>query len=407
MSIQTLSSQVNEMSKRYESMLRGTANNHFAVRLIRCDMEVLEDKIRECKEGIQSADRIISRMQTENLTLNHILRDASNDHLQQQKERQLLMNNHQILRQELHTKSESLERLRNQINVDQNFIRKCSQLYTEKRDEIRKLMTELRQHESDLMQLEERRERAGQLEYAVHRISAALIVEQHRFRTLVYEFSVPRNVHRWAIIAAVDPGYVKNIRFRTGLSAKIDAAHRQLRDLTEEKERLKKQLIALKATQESKKSKNWVISAIDAYKDDIRRMNKEMIELEERLHERTPLMGEGRVKIIGARTNLTKRRSDSAILKCAVSDMKSEYAEESVEPYFITEAPVYRPMLGGGFAKEGTRRSMPIVTYKVGPATPPVKKVTKSYLSPYFMVKGSIRAAPRYFGHNVMLPAYE
>jgi chromosome segregation ATPase len=395
-----LEAQILELQTKYETMLQTTALDHYTCRSISDEILNLNDMTSRCQQDILVTERIISRMQTETQTLNHILRGAAQDHLQQEKERHLLDNNKQILAQELHNKNVAIENLRSQVKVDEAFLRKCSQVYNERLLEIGQAASDLARLEGVTQQLEEKRERIRTLEYDMHRTFMAAIMEKRKCATLIYELSVPRNIHRWQIMAAVDPIYVKNMRYRCNLSARIDVAHRELIALTEERDRLRNQLAqAKKASEETPSvSKEWVERAIRTYEQDIQRIDEEISAMNEHRVSTQQLIDSQHHRLSGARTSLTERATKSQSLMTAIDQSRCEsVAGEPV--YYMTEAPIVP--LGGGFSTkiaQVARKSAPAQLLRTRMPVPP---------SLHQLTKGVKPRGQQYLGRNVLLPSID
>jgi hypothetical protein len=346
-------------------------------------------------------------MQTESQTLDHLLRDAAHEELQVQKEYQLLLNNREFLQQELHNKLTTLESIRNEMRIDVAFLKKSSEVYQDKVAEISHLTKTLQQMQAVTRQLEGKRDRLNALEYIMHRTFEATILEQQKTVTLVHEFSIPRNVHRWDAIGAVDPAQVKSLQYRCGLTGKIDRAHRALIELRAERDKLRKECAEMKHLYESKRSAEFVRTAIATYKSDLKRLDREIQELDHQRRSNAPVNSTEKKKVAGARSSLCERRYLSTLTKAA----NTELAKPEGEPvYYFTESPLLNPMRGGGFTLKQTphtRKSVPAASMKVGP-TPRSRSNLRSKITLVGTDPGlnSHPNAP-YLGRNLLLPSMD
>ena len=98
-------------------------------------------------------------------------------------------------------------------------------MFNDKTAEMADSFNELNRLQQKTEELEKKREKMTTLEYKMHRSIAENMIEQQKYVALIHEFSVPRNVHRWHALGAVDPYYVKQLKYRSLLSAKIESSH--------------------------------------------------------------------------------------------------------------------------------------------------------------------------------------
>jgi hypothetical protein len=199
-------------------------------------------------------------------------------------------------------------------------------------------------------------------------------------------------------MAAVDPAYVHNMQYWCSLCAKIDVAHRALIALSEERDRLRKQLAQAKKVSKEKTSvtKDWVERAIRTYEQDINQMDEEISAMNEHRISNQQLIDDQQHRFSGARTSLTERVTKSRNLMAAIEQKRSESV--TGEPiYYMTEAPIVP--LGGGFSRkvtQVTRRSAPTQLPRTRLSGPP------SLLQ---LTKGIKPRGQQYLGRNVILPS--
>lgn len=393
------------LNRKLDQMLVDTALDHLACR--RHNLEIKEESviIEEIQQGIKKTERITSRLQAEAQTLNFILRDAKHDSLQQKKEYQLLLNNSQIVQNQLHKKDETLVELQNKVQSDQLYIQKCKELYRSKQKEICRLNNHLREINTTTQELEKRKEKIAALEYEMHRIITSTIVERHKTVTLIHEFSIPRNVHRWDAIGAVDPQFVKNLKYRGTLSSKIDAAHRELIELRQERDKLSKQLQEMQKIVEETPTMLKVHEDVQTYKDDIKRLTREIKEAEEELVITRNQMNNSAKINEKKRIKIAERKDVTALIKNEIYE-----ATKPSSPWFITEYTGEIPpkTLGGGFVETALRNSVPSPQAIVEPTSRPVS-IPKKYRSSMNDIKSPISYAQSpqvYYGKSTLLSPY-
>ncbi|OHS95380.1 hypothetical protein TRFO_10511 [Tritrichomonas foetus] len=399
-----LSEQIHELQTKFMNMLKETGYDHLKCRTRLEEISGIEAIIETLHTNIHTTERMISRLQAEYQTLNHVLRDAQHDHLQQKKERQLLVNNQQIILQDTYAKNKKIEDLRDKICSTEAYLKRCSSMYKEKETEILNLMDQLKNMEARTAELEAKREKLTQMEYKMHRMVAATIVEKQKCMTLIHEFSVPRNVHRWQVVGAVDQAFAKNIQFRTEISAKIEAAHSQLCALKEERDKLKEALEKMKTVQNTKSSKEEVQNAIDAYIQDIKRMDRELSEMKKQYKQNKPSERNSESKVTKVRSSLVQRRGNTNTIK---NEIAAAVEPDPAKLFFITENPLMNPMLGGGFsikhtAQSALNRSVPKPL--VGPVGVPASRNTKRYV-PSILSQAPTPVQKVHHGINFILPS--
>ncbi|OHT11953.1 hypothetical protein TRFO_18441 [Tritrichomonas foetus] len=346
-----LMSEYNEMENHNLDLKAWTINTHFQNMDSKSQILSLAVLVDKCKKGIQETDRITSRLQAEGQTLNFILTQSQHDRLQQQQEKQLLENNIRLVRNEVTTKLKKLDQIRSQIQTDEAFIKKCSKLFNDKTNELINSMQELKQLEKKTHELEAKREKMESLEYEMHRTFAEGMVEQQKCTALIHEFSIPRNVHRWHALGAVDPNYVKQLKYRSQISSKIEKAHCELNDLRKERDDLKAQLEKLNTQINGALSAAQVQNYINQYIEDIKQKDIQLRELRKVVNGNKPTLQKDVNNLNGIRSKVTERRGTTASLAVRAKQVVREQKGDINQPYFITEAPIYN-VLGGGFVSK-------------------------------------------------------
>jgi hypothetical protein len=195
------------------------------------------------------------------------------------------------------------------------------------------------------------RERLSALNYEALRLTTEAMFERQKCGGLVHEFSVQRNVHRWDIMAAVDPTYVKQLKYRCQLTSKLDASHRELIDLIEEKRKLQEKVTKTVASA-SKSSKVSVEEQMAVYAADIAKKEEQIEGLRRQVDENRPNMHSSMSDVAAVHEKVVMRRGNCAKLRTQSVAAMRPAGEDAV--WFITEAPMYR-IRGGGFVSRGVR----------------------------------------------------
>ncbi|KAK8864845.1 hypothetical protein M9Y10_010372 [Tritrichomonas musculus] len=341
------------LHQKYQDMLLETAKDHLSLRALQEDIGLINMKMDNMQKMIKTTERITSRIQAESQTLFHILQDAGHDGLQQQKELQLLIKNKEVVQTQILKKDTQLNELKEKIKADQLYLKKCSKMFKDTIQSMIKMQTELENCQQLTKELEIKREKSRVFEYEMHKMLTDSIVEKEKFAALTHEFAVPRNVHRWDLLNAVDPGLVKQLKFRTEISGKIDLAHRKHLELLKEKEDLEGQLQKMREKMERTPSKAQVQNDIQRYKEDIKRMDDEMSEIDAKLITNRKQISDKFTSISTVRNKVAERKEITIDLTNDISELRASSSLSSNDGYawFMTEIPVSKPSLrGGGFS---------------------------------------------------------
>ena len=354
------------LHQKYQDMLLETAKDHLSLRALQEDINLINLKMENMQKMIKATERITSRIQAESQTLFHILQDASHDELQQQKELQLLIKNKEVVQSQILKKDKQLNELKEKIKADQLYLKKSSKMFNDTIQSMIKMQVELENSQKLTQDLETKREKSRVLEYEMHKMLAGAIVEKEKSAALMHEFEVPRNIHRWDLLNAVDPGLVKQLKFRTEISGKIDSAHRKHLELLKEKEILENKLQEMREKMERTPSKAKVQNDIQKYKDDIKRMDNEMSEIDAKLITNRKQIADKFTTISNVRSKVAERKEITTNLTNDLNEMKASSLLSSNDGYawFMTEVPVTKPSFqGGGFSLNQGGTSSSVATF--------------------------------------------
>lgn len=376
-----LCAEYQEMQNHLDELKVETVETHFQNVDSKSHIMSLKVLVEKIKKSIQETDRITSRLQAEEQTLNFILAQGKNDKLQQEQERQLLQNNINMVSNEVFAKKRKLDQIRAQIKTDEAFLKKCSKMFNDKTAEMADSLNELNRLQQKTDELEKRREKMTTLEYKMHRSIAENMIEQQKYVALIHEFSVPRNVHRWHALGAVDPYYVKQLKYRSLLSAKIESSHEELLKLQAERDDLKEQYEKMKSKYDTNVELTVAKATeyINHYNECIKEKDHQLRLLKQQVNGNKPDLQKSIKDIDNIREKVTQRRGMTASLTTrnrqiikkqnqinnqlqmqmqlqtgsfgvGITGPKSSTNNQSNDgqPWFLTEAPIYN-VLGGGF----------------------------------------------------------
>ena len=394
-----LDSEIQELQAKYANILRATALAHVDVRSRYDQIKSLKSVNKNLQKTVQGTERIISRLRTECLTMVHVLQDSQNDHILQSKERELLVNNQRTLIKETNNKKKKIEELRDQIKSTEAYLKKSATLYKEKENEIKSLMITLKQLEKTTSDLEKKAGRLSKLEMEMHRLATMGIIEKQKAMSLIHEFSVPLNVHRWKVIGAVNQPFIKNIQFRTQLSIKLDEAHKEHIRLREEKEKLEQEYKKMREELEKNPSKEKIQNAINNYILDIKRKDKELAQMKKEYYNNLSNQKNSKSRVAKARSSLNQKRGDALAIK---NEISTALQYDTPPIFYITENPLINPMLGGGFSLKANNNITRSVPKSIFSPSQPNSKNTKRFVP---SILNQTPSSLKYHGLNFQLPS--
>ena len=413
-SINELDIQINDYIHENKRLFKGTIDSHFNTRSTNDEIEGLEEEIKQMTSQIHKVERVTSHLQAENHTLSFIIDEAAMDHIMLKKERHTLENNLSTLNENLRKKNIEKDEIRSQIQSQIKLISSCQYQYNEKIKELEALHNELETHSKATEALEKKAEAVNNLIYQKQRISNSLVVENRKYVVLMHELAIMRNVHRWQVIEAVDPYYVRQIRYRMQLSNKLGKAFQELEKLEKERDELKETIAKMSEKHNQALTREQAQQYIDRYKQDIKQKEAEMAEMEIEIKKSLNPMKQGAKDITVMRTKVNQRRESASSIK---NEIYQSMRSQSSDCWFITEGSTlgtcfdqtYQAppqMAGGGFAviitppavtRKGTRSNI----LRVGPSP----AVSRHSHSGFKVTSRSYNSTQTYHNKNTLLPS--
>lgn len=340
-----LEKEYNELQERMNRVIYEIVKyRHKNIRLSE-EEQMYEQLIENATKGIQEMERAVSRLQAEGQTLNYILNEAEHDAIQIQQERDRLFKNLALFKNEHSEKLKALDDLRSQIQTDETLLHKCSEQFREKNMEIERAVGELTGLEAKRRDLEKKRQKVEILQIRLQKLSTENLIENQKTTCLIHEFAVKRNVHRWNALEAVDPGLVKQLKYRLKLTGKLDAAHRELLELQKQRDRLKTEVEELKSKHDKAFSRYEVEECIRMYTENLKAKDAELAELKTVVNGNKDGLNTSMKTIADVRMRVNQRIGNVVRLRTRSQASKRP---QTGSTWFITEAPLDR-MIGGGF----------------------------------------------------------
>jgi hypothetical protein len=257
-----------------------------------------------------------------------------------QKEFLLASKNRSVLQEQLYQRTAQAAELRGHVRAYEIHRLTGREEYSEMALKVADLTSQLLRQEDETRALEDQLSRKAHLDFDMRRTMRAALVERHKCIALIYEFGVQRNVHRWEVIAAVDPHYVTSLKFKGVLSRKVDARHQELMTLLDEKENLERQLEAAKIPPE--RTARVMLAHMRIYKDSLKQMEEQLITMEEEIRQNRELLAAKNTAVTTSRDLLGERKVQTIQLKDCISVARNQ---ASSPVYYMTEPVVPRPLV--------------------------------------------------------------
>ncbi|EAX92560.1 hypothetical protein TVAG_362010 [Trichomonas vaginalis G3] len=354
--IKILDNEITQNKSDAKVFVNNTINDHLQCRLTNSTNDDIEKTNERLRNDTLSMERVISRLQTQRQTLDFILTESEHDRLQIKKETATTIGNIELSRKAIHERDVKIEEIRSDILTIERHINKSREVYVSKLQQLVDFRNELDSLDNRTQTLEERRDKVKQRKYELKQIQTDLLLERQKYSALLHEFSVPRNVHRWEVISAVDPQYASNLRYRAEVTGKIDRAHNMLIELTKEKETLQKSLAEMKKKLSESLSKSEVLNRIEIYKKDIEMKDEQMKTMREQIGGNQTEMYRSISSIDQLRGKVTEKRGATAVIRSRsnivsmkMNQIQQQQNQQVSDGWFITQGNALTPTLGGGW----------------------------------------------------------
>jgi len=321
---------------------------HISSRVTKAECEQMEQNSSQIQKCVLATNRIISRLQAEVQLLHHILNEAEHDGIQIQKELSMTQKNSSQIQDKIHDQKVKYDEIISSIQSQEAYLKNCSISFNQKMSEIMLMQNDLRRLRSKTEALLEKKERLRIYQYECHRVQTELMFEKTRIATLTHEFSIKRNVHRWEVMEAVDPLYVKNLKYRSSLFSKLDKSHQEFLRLSKEKDDL---IVAINENQiklQNMLTKDSVYNGIFRYQEDLNQKIKQIEDIQNLINTNQGKMSSSLNTIEDVRLRLSTKRGTAAVLRTKTS-LASRNFDNTMNDWFITEQRPTFTSMGGGF----------------------------------------------------------
>ena len=329
---------IKEMTAKIDDLIEAAKADHDAAEIIKEANEYLEKMKAEAKLGAQSSEKVNSQLIQEAVNLQNLLHKSEWDFRQQKKEYAMLVNTYHIVANQLLQKEKKIETLKSDIQSSEAVLIKSKQQYKEKIDELLHLHDDFGYYYGMMENLEQKWKYTERLKVKHLEISEALDMLQLKKGTLLDELRVPRNVHRYTLLAASNPELAKQYRYVYYVHFRIQEATNKLIKLKEQKEKLISELRKKEEAEEhatKSLTAQEVMNRIRVYQDDLKRKDQELKEMEKIFNNNQFDMWDGQFQVEDTRMSLTQKRASTARMRSRRT-MSRRKADDGV--FYLTSA---------------------------------------------------------------------
>eukprot|EP00968_Pinguiococcus_pyrenoidosus_P015255 scaffold1398_cov259-Pinguiococcus_pyrenoidosus.AAC.12 len=255
---------------------------HFTHHAVQKDKQSLRSELGKIKKQILAAEQIVANQRTEALKLNQIIQEALEERQRQQKERDAVSSERQILNVQVVARNEELAKLYERHKLQRSTLRQGESAYRKLCAERDALAKELREGAEDRMNFGNDEIIERDLRQQVLSLEKALLQERTKIKALSVELDHPINVHRWQQLRFRNPEQWEMLR-------RVHKLHEQLIEKTQEitareeaakeKEQVYEDLKSALARQPS----HLVSSQLSTYKGDLKDRVKQLKAMEHEL----------------------------------------------------------------------------------------------------------------------------
>jgi hypothetical protein len=334
------------LEKRRQKELQIT-DQHFRWREAEQQIFLLEAGVEELSPVVGDANQSIAALQGEAQWLKQILSEAGSDRLLQAKEFDAARDAQKAVTGILVERRTTIDVLKDRIKILEMNIDQGLKDYAAKSTELKTLNREAMIAIEKNTDLKRKLEKLQFAQQERRRLFNLISRETEKATALTNEATVPRNVHRWDMAAAIDPGYARGCHYLSRLYGRIDAAHRTLLEIGKERDALRMEFeekSKLRIPRVESQPKSYP-QYIESYKADVATKEEQIGEM---AHEIATLRGrivDVQDRIDRLRGKVNDRRSACSQLRGR--NMASKEAKRELA-LFMTE-PLDAIPLGGGF----------------------------------------------------------
>jgi len=224
-----MQSQIDQLKDEIASKDTFLTREHFEHQRVDKERAQIKAQVEETKSKAAEAGTTIAATKVEITKLHSIINEADSERAKQRKEYDIVVSERDVLGGQLIKRNSELQKLYEQIKIQQSMLRKGEAAYAERLEDIGALKEQVFTLRAELTTLRAAVSAVPDLKKDVVRLERDLLRERTKVRALTEEFEHPMNVHRWRKLEGSEPTVYAMI-------VKIHALQRQLISKTDEVE---------------------------------------------------------------------------------------------------------------------------------------------------------------------------
>ena len=201
----------------------------------------LKKQITAIEQQITSSDDMIKTQDNDISRLKYVISEAEGEKLKQKKDKEMVINERNILATQLIKRDQELGLLYEKIKIQKSTLTKGENYYQEKIDDIIRLVDLIRTTKRELNDAEMETECIPDLKREIFMLEKELLETQQKAKYLHDELAKPLNVHRWRKLESTDIDTYELIQKIQSLQKRLIAKTEEVMEkdvLIQEKEKL-------------------------------------------------------------------------------------------------------------------------------------------------------------------------
>lgn len=171
---------------------------------IKKENDKLKQQIVSIENQIKSSDDMIKTQDNDISRLKYVISEAEGEKLKQQKDKEMVINERDILGTQLIKRDEELSLLYEKIKIQKSTLKKGENYYQETIDTIIRMVDQIRGIKRELNDAEIDTECIPDLQREIFLLEKEILEQQQKEKFLKDELEKPLNVHRWRKLESTD-----------------------------------------------------------------------------------------------------------------------------------------------------------------------------------------------------------
>ncbi|EAY11555.1 hypothetical protein TVAG_006300 [Trichomonas vaginalis G3] len=341
---------IKAMTDRIDHLIDMTRKYHEASNVLKEANIVIQDMNKQTEEGCRNSDKINQQLVNDAVKLQGLLEKSAWDYRQQKKEFAMLNNSYQIVVQQCLEKGKKIQELRDEIKAQMTVLAKSKQQYLSKIDQLMKLDADYNYYMDINDKLTALDAHTKELKQKDKELTFALTGQQLRKTNIMEELKIPRNVHRYTIMASTNPELAKQYKYLWYLRQRYAETLVVLEKTKEKRDKMKENLSRIETiTDNNPLEVDEVQKRIKVYEEAVKEKGRQLEAMNREIQGNQVDINEENISCQSAREEITKRKELTASMRGKTLKPQSSVANEE-DLYFITEpSSACVTTFGGGF----------------------------------------------------------